>query len=357
MEQPKGFSDLENILPRDWAKDIFNKYESVDNFSNSRYRTITHNHPLIGVYIQKEFDKDIQDERLFEKNKKKIYSILKELNDATEKIAKVGPDFGQDYKSLVKTTNELVESILRDKATFTIDNITDSNTNGIHSYAPIISFIKKIHNTNLSGKNILEIGARSYGVSALSYLNSLGADVHALDSSEKPGDNILKNKNIDYTCGRWENISKIFNDESMDIIYINYMYPSPYGGGPFSGISKLGPEYILNMFEAYVAKAMHKVLKPNGLYIMRNWGFKDKREYLYVNRDNFDQYKLSTYPIESFGDAKRITINVGEDISENKAKTLKEHNVSLADIRTYPLNPDDKDMYFGTKLIVFQKVA
>jgi predicted SAM-dependent methyltransferase len=355
MNQPKGFSDLENILPRGWSRDFLG--ESVNDFNNSRYRTITHNHPLIGVYLQKVFDKDIQGDSFFENNKKKIFSILQGLNDATEKKVKVGPDFGQDYTSLIETTNEIVESILRDKATFTIDNITDSNTNGIHSYAPIISFIKKIHNNDLSGKNILEIGARSYGVSALSYLNSLGAEVHALDSSEKPGDNILKNNNIDYVNGRWENVSKIFNDESMDIIYINYMYPSPYGGGPFSGISKLGPEYILNMFEAYIAKETHKVLKPNGLYIMRNWGSKDKREYLYVNRDNFNQYNLSTYPIESFDEAKRITINVGEDITENKARTLKEHSVSLADIRTYPLNPDDKDLYFGTKLIVFQKKA
>jgi hypothetical protein len=350
-------SDLENILPKGWGEAIFAE-GNEEYFNDETYRYICRRFSMIPSYLQREFNIESGTTSALNGNKKAIYLTLKKINDAIEKNIVVASTFGQDYDSLIKTTNELVETVLKEGIKFDVKDIADHNTRGIHSYAPIISFLKKIYGDDLSGKDILEIGARAYGISALTHLNSLGANVHGLDSEYHPGKNLLRNNNIDYINGRWENISGIFAPESMDVIYINYMYPSPYNNGPFHK-EGFGSTHTnnLEMFEHHIAEEMHKILKPNGMYIMRNWGCMNNNEYLYFNRKNFNQYDMTVYPIDSYGEGKSIHFDVGSGSIVDKSDRLKELDIEMDDVRKYPLSPSDKDMYFGTRLIVFEKKA
>jgi hypothetical protein len=256
---------------------------------------------------------------------------------------------GQDYKSLVRTTNELIELALERGMKEDIDKSIDCNTLGIHSYAPTISFLKDHYSNDMSGRKIVEIGARSHGILALSLIKNLGADAHGIDIAYLPSNTFQQKSGIKYDRGRWEYISQMFEENSVDAIYINYMHPAPYENGPLHEANRCmhNQEITLDAFEKHITKEMHKVLKPNGLYIMREWN--NNREYLFTNINNFSKYTQSVYPIESYGKGQNRQIYTG---------TQPEYKEEITeDSRRYPLNPRDKNMYFGKQLIVFQKRA
>jgi|GEM_PF-6194861 len=262
---------------------------------------------------------------------------------------------GLDYDSLISTTNDAALCAHNRGIKADIYSPTDRNTSSLHEYSPIISFLKSFYDSSIKDKTIVEIGAGTQGIRALSYLESLGAKVFAVDKEDALGKGFLNRSKVEHIKARWEDISKFFGKESVDIIFTNYMQTSPHREGIFDNhpTDKTSWQHGLNEFEKHIAQNMHEILRPQGLYINK---FLDLylTEYVSHHNINFHDYKYSRFPIEGYNledEPLHFELRMGNEIE--RPRTFGD--LPSECVKNYPLNPEDKNVYFGKELIVFQK--
>ncbi|MGV8172217.1 MAG: hypothetical protein ACP5OA_06015, partial [Candidatus Woesearchaeota archaeon] len=289
----------------------------------------------------------------FKKNYYYLLHFIAELHDKSRKAwIDTSNRFGLDYTTLVDVTNDIIKVSLDKGIKSRIDTLHIKHSEGgrgIQEYAPTISFLKRFYGTDMSRRSIVEVGAAQNGIMALSYLETLGAETYAIDCAPTIDDRLISDSKVNYIISRWEDIGTRFDDNSIDTIYINYMHPSPQYYGRFDRDRSV-EDRDLDTFEKYIASEMHRILKPDGFYIMRKVGYGSHSEYLFHNEENFNNYSMKAFKIEQCGERESVIF-----ITENDEKPSKKNNLSMTKYMKYPINSKRKDIYFGDKLIVFQK--
>jgi len=347
-------------LTIDEMTNIGQRMSDIDLRKNVRYNNLTYTFYRslceeygLGEHLERKFGKDYMSQEFFEQKNFYLLHFIAELHEISRNAwIETSKGFGLDYTTLVGVTNDIIRVSLDRDIKSRIDALHDRYSEGgrgIQEYAPIISFLKKSYGADISGKKIVEIGAGQNGIMALSYLESIGAEVCAVDCVSTIDDRLAFDSRVEYMVSRWEDIGKRFDKKSVDVIYINYMHPSPQYYGRFDRDRSLEKKDI-DAFEKHIASEMHRILRNDGAYIMRKVGYGSHSEYLYHDEKNFDRYSMKGFDIEKCGEREYTLFVTGNDKIPSKKDSL-----STTKYMRYPIAPESRDIYFGDQVIVFQK--
>ncbi len=184
----------------------------------------------------------------------------------------------------------------------------------INGYAPVVSFLTKLFGEDMRSRNIVEIGTGNDGIAMLGYFSRKGARCYGLDSESTPKDEKLKEHNVQFIKDRWENIALHFEPLSVDAIYLQYMHPNPDIDSPLFNNEAYTNQGVDGMrkrieekqwdFQKHVAKEMHKILKPNGVFALRELDqFLEERSEFIAYETCFTQngFTLHKPKLEKFG--------------------------------------------------------
>jgi hypothetical protein len=277
---------------------------------------------------------DINSEIFFKQNKEKIYNWISEVKkEYSRKIPIFQKNLGLDYNSLIKTSNDFLYYLEKSKLIDLISKDNYEDNSSLHFYSPFISFFQNYFEDE-PNKTIVEIGCGIQGLGTLSYLGKnfkvKGLERRGLD------DKILENFHVPLIKGKWEDIERYFEENSVDAFYFNYMHPSPFMGGKFD-TENFHKSYA--DFSKHIKEKMHVLLKKDGLIVQRNLGDKYIGEFLLGGKD--DIFSRTKIPIESRGKTYFMSFYDSEKSSFRK--------------ELFPLQNYKEDWNFGSHLTIFQK--
>jgi hypothetical protein len=129
-------------------------------------------------------------------------------------------------------------------------------------YSACAPVVMGLLENNLLGKKIIEVGPDIFGKSFLDYLVSKGADAVAIDRFDREYDTyggISKGK---YILLPMERVKEGFPKDSVDLIHIRHMHPSPYPQGVMRDL------YFGNLFEKRRAR---RYIKQYGSLVADNF--------------------------------------------------------------------------------------